>query len=130
MQTILFVCHHGAAKSVLAGSYFNQLAGQVGLDARAIARGTEPDSEVATRVREDLGASVCVDRPMQLTATDIDGADLLVAFDLSESDLGAEPDRTWDALPAVSADFELSRAAILGRVVALIAELQSQNRPV
>jgi hypothetical protein len=129
MQTILFVCHHGAAKSVLAGSYFNQLAGQIGLDARAIARGTEPDSDVAPRVRDDVGASLCVERPTRLMPADVAEADLLVSFDLAEPDLGAAPDRSWNSLPPLSGDFELGRAAILGRVVALLAELQSLDQP-
>jgi arsenate reductase (thioredoxin) len=129
VQKVLFVCPHGAAKSVLAGSYFNHLASRVGLKARATARGTEPDAEIADRVRQDVGAALCVDRPTLLSAADVADADLLVAFDLAEPDLGAAPDRSWNALPALSADFELGRAAILGRVVALVAELKAQAEP-
>src|SRR5687768_14254235 len=130
VQTVLFVCPHGAAKSVLAGSYFNRFAAELGLEARAIARGTEPDAEVSDRVRQDVGPALCVTQPTGLTAADISNADLLVAFDLSEPELGVSPDRSWDALPALSEDFELGRAAILGRVVALIAELKAQaDRP-
>jgi protein-tyrosine-phosphatase len=123
-KTVVFVCPHGAAKSVLAGSYFNHYATQLGLDARAVARGTEPDDEISERVRQDVGSALCAETPTRLTAEDVASADLVIAFDLAEPDLGVAPDRTWNALPALSADFELGRAAILGRVVALIAELQ------
>jgi arsenate reductase (thioredoxin) len=126
VDTVVFVCPHGAAKSVLAGSYFNRLAAQLGLEVRAIARGTDPDAEVSERVRQDVGSALCAERPVKLTPTDVANADLVVAFDLAESDLGTVPDRSWDALPALSADFELGRAAILGRVVALIAELKDR----
>jgi hypothetical protein len=130
VQTVLFVCPHGAAKSVLAGSYFNRFAAELDLEARAIARGTEPDAEISDRVRQDVGPALCVTQPKGLTAADISNADLLVAFDLSEPELGVSPDRSWDALPALSEDFELGRAAILGRVVALVAELKAQaDRP-
>ena len=129
VQTVLFVCPHGAAKSVLAGSYFNRFAAQVGLEARAIARGTDPDADISERVREDVGSALCVEQPTRLTAADIASADLLVTFDLAERDLGAVPDRTWNEMPALSADFELGRAAILGRVVALIAELKTRAAP-
>ena len=130
VQTVLFVCPHGAAKSVLAGSYFNRFAAELGLEARAIARGTEPDAEISDRVRQDVGPALCVAQPTSLTASDIANADLLVAFDLAEPELGVSPDRSWDALPALSADFELGRAAILGRVVALVAELKARaDRP-
>jgi arsenate reductase (thioredoxin) len=122
----MFVCPHGAAKSVLAGSYFNLFAAQLGLEARAIARGTDPDAEIPERVRHDVGPSLCADQPTRLTAEDVANADFVVAFDLAEPELGVSPDRTWNALPALSADFELGRAAILGRVVALIAELNAQ----
>ena len=44
LQTVLFVCHHGAAKSVLAGSYFNRFAAQVGLETRAMARDVTPSA--------------------------------------------------------------------------------------
>lgn len=128
-KTVVFVCPHGAAKSVLAGSYFNRLAAQLGLDARAIARGTDPDSEISERVRQDVGSALCAEQPTRLTAADVANADLLVAFDLGEPDLAASPDRTWNALPALSDDFELGRAAILGRVVALLAELKDQADP-
>ena len=126
VQTVLFVCPHGAAKSVLAGSYFNRFAAQIGLETRAIARGTDPDAEISERVREDVGSALCAEQPTRLSSADIAGADLVVAFDLAEQDLGAAPDRAWNALPPLSADFELGRAAILGRVVALIAELKTR----
>ena len=44
MNTVLFVCEHGAAKSVIAAAYFNQLASEKNLDVRAIERGTNPDT--------------------------------------------------------------------------------------
>ncbi|MGH9936946.1 MAG: hypothetical protein ACREAM_11915, partial [Blastocatellia bacterium] len=39
---IIFVCEHGAAKSILSASIFNKLAGERQLNLRAIARGTNP----------------------------------------------------------------------------------------
>ena len=126
VQTVVFVCPHGAAKSVLAGSYFNRFAAELGLGIRATARGTEPDAEISERVRRDVGAALCVARPTRFTTADASSGDMVVAFDLAEPELGVAPHRTWDALPAVSSDFELARAAILGRVVALVAELKAQ----
>jgi arsenate reductase (thioredoxin) len=126
MKSVVFVCPHGAAKSVLAGSYFNHLASQLGLEARAIARGTDPDDEISERVRQDVGRALCAERPTKLSEADIANADLLIAFDLAEPDLGSPADRNWNELPPLSADFALGRAAILGRVVALIAELKAE----
>ncbi len=44
---IVFVCEHGAAKSVIAATYFNKLANEKGLNLKAIARGTHPDQELS-----------------------------------------------------------------------------------
>ena len=41
---VVFVCEHGNVKSLMAASYFNQLAEQRGLRLRAISRGSAPDS--------------------------------------------------------------------------------------
>ena len=43
---IVFVCEHGAAKSVIAVAYFNKLASEAKLEFHAIARGTNPDPEL------------------------------------------------------------------------------------
>lgn len=45
--TVLFVCEHGSAKSVVAAAHFNRLAEQRGLPFHAISRGTAPDEEMA-----------------------------------------------------------------------------------
>jgi hypothetical protein len=41
---VLFVCEHGNVKSLMAVSYFNQLAQERRLPFRAVSRGTAPDS--------------------------------------------------------------------------------------
>src|SRR5262250_858896 len=44
---VLFVCLHGAAKSVVAAAHFRRLAAARGLSMDAVAAGTEPDPELA-----------------------------------------------------------------------------------
>ena len=46
---IVFVCEHGAAKSVIAAAYFNKLAQEANSEVRAVARGTHPDSELSPK---------------------------------------------------------------------------------
>src|SRR6185295_11953988 len=41
---VLFVCEHGNVKSLMAASYFNQLAHERRLPYRAVSRGSAPDS--------------------------------------------------------------------------------------
>lgn len=126
---ILFVCEHGSAKSVLAATYFNQLAAERGLPVRAIARGIQPDQEPPPRVVEELarsGVSPCITVPVALSTTDLESAARIVSFDQSEAATRAGssiPRDAWDGLPAVSEDFERAAAAIRERVRALVERL-------
>src|SRR5215470_8754032 len=53
---IIFVCEHGAAKSILSAAIFNKLAVERSLNLRAIARGTNPDPEISPKVAAGLRA--------------------------------------------------------------------------
>lgn len=110
----------------MAGSYFNQLAALHGIPTRAIARGTDPDVAIAERVRQHLGDALCTQQPTRFALDELSPDDLVISFDLGEPELGARPDRSWDALPALSDDFEGGRAAIVARVEKLVAELKAQ----
>lgn len=55
-RSVLFVCLHGAAKSVLAAADFERLAAERGLDLVADSAGTEPDPEIAPGVVAALRA--------------------------------------------------------------------------
>ena len=67
---VVFVCLHGAAKSVIAASIFDRLAASRGLDVRATFAGTEPDSEIPPKVVRNVrteGADVAGMRPRLVT---------------------------------------------------------------
>src|SRR5215813_14789881 len=55
-STVVFVCEHGAAKSVIAAAHFNRLASELKLPYRAVSRGTNPDDAVAPTVQTRLAA--------------------------------------------------------------------------
>src|SRR5687768_7810131 len=52
--TVLFMCPHGAAKSVLASAYFQRAAKERGLNVRVESAGTEPDPKVSPAVAAHL----------------------------------------------------------------------------
>ena len=52
---VLFVCLHGAAKSVVAAAHFRRLAAARGLSMTAVAAGTEPDAELAPGCGQGVG---------------------------------------------------------------------------
>lgn len=132
-QQVLFVCEHGAAKSVFAGSYFNAVAQREGLNARAVARGVDPDENIVERIRAEADAAgfpLCAARPVQLTRDDVTLADVVVAFDLQSPELETQgPHESWDGLPSLKQEFERGRAAIMSRVDALVAEMKARAAP-
>ena len=127
MKTVLFVCLHGAAKSVLAAADFERLAGARGLEARAVFAGTEPDPEIAPKVLGELlaeGVDLRGQRPRRVTREDMTGASRVVTFGCELGPLAAgAPVERWDDVPAVGDDFRNARAAIEARLTRLLDDL-------
>ena len=129
---ILFMCPHGAAKSVLASAYFTQLARERGLRVRVDAVGTDPDPVVAPNVREHLarqGYASPIGAPRRVTSEDLADADIVISLGC---DVGKLPGpvqgvlRQWDEIPGPGEHFAEADAAIRARVVALIEEVASR----
>jgi arsenate reductase (thioredoxin) len=115
--TILFMCPHGAAKSVLASAYFQRLAKERGLNVRVESAGTEPDPAVSPAVATHLtrqGYAVPVAKPRKATSEEVAAADVVISIGC---DLSALPSprgqlQRWDEVPAPSEDFAAADAAI------------------
>src|SRR5712675_82599 len=71
---VVFVCEHGAAKSVIATAYFNKLAAERGLPDRATYRGANPQAELSVSalkgLRED-GLTLPSAKPSPITTGDV-----------------------------------------------------------
>ena len=124
---VLFLCPHGAAKSVLGAAYFEKLAAERGLPVRVDARGTEPDPAVSPAVAQllrDQGYRVPVDRPRAVTAADIAAADVVVSMGCRLDGLPAprRPVRAWD-VPGPGEDLAASADAIRRHARDLVDEL-------
>ena len=124
-RTVVFVCLHGAAKSVIAGAYFNRLAKERGLDVKASAAGIEPEPEIPLPVREGLredGIDVGNVRPRTVTREELASAWRVVSFgcDLQEIAPPGRKVERWDDVPAVSDGFASARDAIAERVRGLM----------
>jgi arsenate reductase len=127
-QTVLFVCEHGAAKSVIAAAHFNKIAKERGLSYRAVARGTAPDAAIPAGVRQGLersGLELSVPRPVMVGKEDVATAERVITFEIGipEPVLASKVPTDWRAVPSVSADFDTASADIKRRVAALIDEL-------
>jgi protein-tyrosine-phosphatase len=80
---IIFVCEHGAAKSVIATAYFNKLAAERGLPLRAAFRGTSPQDNLSVRAVEGLtadGVPVPSGKPSAITDQDVVNATHIFAI--------------------------------------------------
>ena len=106
MASILFLCPHGAAKSVLAAAVFRRSAERRGLPWRVESAGTDPDPSVAPPVAAFLrqaGLLAADALPRRVTARDIAQADYVISLGCSREDLPAQPQQ-WHAwnVPAPS----------------------------
>jgi arsenate reductase (thioredoxin) len=80
---VVFVCEHGAAKSVLAAAYFDKIARELELDYWAIARRTNPDPEVSPQTIAGLaddGLTPTVFTPQKFTRSELKSARRVVSF--------------------------------------------------
>lgn len=126
--TILFMCPHGAAKSVLASAYFRRLAKERGLNVHVASAGTEPDATVSPAVAAHLkgrGYSVPIAKPRKVAPEEFASADVVISIGC---DLAALPQPRgrlirWDEVPAPSAGFAAADEAIRKRVTDLAEEL-------
>jgi arsenate reductase (thioredoxin) len=130
---VLFLCPHGAAKSVLASAYFQQLAKERGLTVRVESAGTEPDAVVAPRVAEHLinnGYTVPVSTPRKVTSTDLAAADMVISLGCDVTALPQHSGelRRWDDVPALSEDFQRADEAVRQRVIELVEELVRRGK--
>src|SRR5262249_55910429 len=80
---VVFVCEHGAAKSVIATAYFNKLAAERGLPFRATFRGTSPQENLSVRAVEGLkadGLAIPTGKPSAISDSDVAGATHIFAI--------------------------------------------------
>jgi protein-tyrosine-phosphatase len=122
---ILFVCLHGAAKSVVAAAHFRRLAAGRGVVADAVAAGTQPDAELAPAAVKGLagdGLPATPARPRPVTLYDLDSAARVVSFGCEVAPPRGQRVEQWD-VPAVSEGYAAARDRIVANVERLVAEL-------
>ncbi len=124
---MVFVCEHGAAKSVIAAALFNARSSELNLPFRAKSRGVVPDRTLLPAAVAGLlsdGLTPGREVPLRIARDDVAGAVVVVAFDPLPPDLTAHASvEMWDAVPPVSVDYAASRDAMLPRIDALLNEL-------
>lgn len=128
-KKVVFVCEHGAAKSIMAKAEFERLAREKGIEVQAVSRGTVPDAEIAPGVRKGLladGTDLGSAKPVKISAKDLDGAAAVVTFgpDLTEWNPKSVKTLNWSATPSPSKDYREARDYIRKQVEALVGEIK------
>jgi protein-tyrosine-phosphatase len=130
-KKIIFVCEHGAAKSVIAASYFNKMAKERNLDYRAECRGTDPDSVVAKTAKDGLTTDKVFDpttKPEKLLSKDTIGVDRIILFTALPADLKTNiKTENWSDIPNVDGDYEKRRNAIVKKINELLDTLAKKQ---
>jgi len=123
---VLFVCLHGAAKSVVGAAYFRRIAAARGLAVEAGAAGTEPDAELTPAAVKGLagdGLPAAPQRPRPVTLHDLRSASRVVSFGCDVVPQAGQRVERWDDVPAISDGYEKARDRIVARVETLVSEL-------
>ena len=132
-QTVVFVCEHGSAKSVIAAAHFNRIAESKGLPYRAVSRGVHTDAEVPENIRSGLladGFKGDPAKPKLVADEDIGTAARVMTLgcELPKGSVASTEKITdWSNLPAVSNGYSAARKAIVDRVEKLTKELAEKQ---
>ncbi len=125
-RTVVFVCLHGAAKSLIAATLFQRLADERGLAVRSTFAGTEPDPAIQPNVVARLleeGVDVRPLRPRRVTRDELASAWRVVSFGCDLTALAPDTRiERWDDVPAVSEDYGRARDVIAARVRMLVGQ--------
>lgn len=126
--TVVFVCEHGAAKSLIATAYFNTLAAERGLAARATFRGVEPQDALSVSAVAGLkadGVAIPEGHPMAIGAADVAAASHIFAIGCTLPARATQSGkaRSWDDVPDTQG-YGPMRDAIVRHVRLLLDELR------
>jgi protein-tyrosine-phosphatase len=130
---VLFICEHGAAKSIIAAAEFNKMAQQRGLPHRAIARGTNPDASFSaptvSGLRKD-GLPEPKGKPQMVTAADVNRADRVVTLGCKLPESVGQPTKMvdWNDVSSPSKNYDAARTDVVRHLEQLIDEL-SREKP-
>ena len=130
---IVFVCEHGAAKSVIAAKELEKLARERGISIQAVSRGTTPDPDIPLHVRTGLkadGIEIGTMKPVQVKPEDLRDAARVISFGPDLSPVAGQMVRVedWSATPDVSGNFAAARDYIVKRLQTLLDQIAEAKR--
>ena|ERR1041385_1810452 len=131
-STVVFVCEHGSARSVIAAAHFNRMAAQKGLPYRAVSRGKSPDDTIPASIKDALaadGMDISTWKPKALSEADMQKAAKVVtlAVDLPAARTAASGRLVeWNDVPSMSQSYDTVRKVIVQHVNELVDKLAAK----
>jgi protein-tyrosine-phosphatase len=127
---VLFVCEHGAAKSVLAAELLGERVAALGLPVTIRSAGVAPGARVSDRLFElfpERAWKLASESPSLVSVVDVEDASIVVTFNLGAEALPGSPRRRllWDDVPPVSEDPVAAAAAIERHLEELVDALRA-----
>jgi protein-tyrosine-phosphatase len=130
--TVIFVCEHDAAQSVIAAAYFNRLAVERHLPYHAIARGASPQENPSVATAAGLkadGMPVSGEKPQGLSDAEAADAVRIVAFcPVPDRFARIAPVEQHEDVPLVSDGYAAARDKIVGYVKQVLDELERAGK--
>lgn len=132
-STVVFVCPHGAAKSVIAAAYFNKMSAERGLPYRAVARGTEPGEALSQTAVKGLvadGLPAPAGKPQAISNEELRSAARVVTFGcpLPPRVVARKKHTDWNQVGDVNRDYPAARDTIAALVTKLLDSM-APKRP-
>jgi|JI10StandDraft_1071094.scaffolds.fasta_scaffold598130_2 arsenate reductase len=133
VETIVFVCEHGSAKSLIASQWFNKLAAERGVSVRSVSRGMTPDPAVPEAIARNLaedGLAPAGFVPKALSKADLATATQIVTIGVDATSLTkgvSVPVETWNDIPPASENYAGSRDAMKARIEQLLTKAAQKS---
>lgn len=128
-HTVVFVCQHGTAKSMLAAAHFNRLAEQENLPYRAISRGLTPEDSLQTATKQGLEQDGIDTAKLEIGKMSSElgqQAQRVVLISVEQAPPYLSQAERWQDIPAISKDYAAARDATLRHLHDLLKQLKSQ----
>jgi arsenate reductase (thioredoxin) len=134
VSQVLFVCEHGNVKSIMAASYFNQLARERQLPLRAVSRGSAPNSTtvplaIVQGLRDD-GFDVSSFHPSAVSSSDVEASQRVItigtALPKDSRPTNSSKVEQWNDVPPASVDYSVARDSLKSHVKKLVEQMANR----
>lgn len=126
---VLFVCPAGTVKSAIARETLKQQARKRGLAVDVQSRGIDPQDHVSPLLADSLkrdGIDPKAEPVRAFSPGDVQGKDIVVAFDEAAQAPALQSARTWN-IPSWNDHYPEAKAALATQVASLLGELSRRG---